>query len=176
MFGAPFFTLLFAVYVKETYDDPRYLGFMLSAFSVGTVIGAAFYGWTGYRLPRRTIMLAFLLTVTVPYWPLALELPFAILLGITVVGGLFDGPINPLLVTVRLERIPFEMRGRVMASTSAVSQIFPPLTIPLAGYLVERYGLQTTVILYASLAQIITVAIAFNPIWGHMDDARPVSA
>jgi MFS family permease len=175
LFGSPFFGLIFAVYAKDHFDDPRYLGFMLSAFSVGMIVGTTFYGWIGFRFSRRTLMMIFLLTVTVPYWPLAFELPFLVLVGVLAVGGLFDGPINPLLVTVRMERIPVELRGRVFSSTSAIAQAFPPLTIPIAGFMIERFSLATTVIVFAGLAQIATLVLAVNPVWKRMDETAPAT-
>ncbi len=175
LFGAPFFSLMFAVYAKERFDDPRYLGFMLSAFSIGMIVGTTFYGWVGFRFSRQTITVLFLLTITVPYWPLATSLPFAVVLGIMVIGGLFDGPVNPLLVTVRLERIPVELRGRVFASTSAIAQLFPPISIPLAGLMIEQWGLTTTVIVFASGAQLVTLILAVNPVWKRLDETMPKS-
>lgn len=173
LFGAPFFSLMFAVYAKEHFDNPRYLGFMLSAFSIGMVIGTTFYGWIGYRMPRRAIMVAFLVATPIPYWSLAFDLPIAAILGLLVAGGLFDGPVNPMLVTVRLERIPVELRGRVFASTSAISQLFPPISIPLAGLGIEAIGLRSTVLVFVALATLVTVALALNPVWKRMDETAP---
>jgi MFS family permease len=78
--------------------------------------------------------------------------------------------VNPLLVTVRLERIPVELRGRVFAATSAMAQAFPALTIPLAGWLIERAGVTSTVIVLAIGAQIAGLLMALLPAWAHLDD------
>ena len=50
-FGAPVFSLVMAVYIKDRFDDPRYLGLLLSASGVGLLIGNAFYGWLRGRYP-----------------------------------------------------------------------------------------------------------------------------
>lgn len=173
-FGAPFFSLMWAVYAKERFDDPRYLGLILSASGVGMVIGVAFYGWIGFRVSRRQTMIAFLLFLTIAYWPLATSLPFVALLILLAIGGLFDGPVNPMLVTVRLERIPQELRGRVFAATSAVSQVFPPATILLAGLMIEHLSLRTTVIVLAGGAQVTGIAIALLPVWHRLDESALV--
>jgi MFS family permease len=172
-FGAPFFSLMWAVYAKDRFDDPRYLGLMLSASGVGMVIGVAFYGWIGFRVSRRQTMILFLVCLTVAYWPLATSLPFVALLILLGIGGLFDGPVNPMLVTVRLERIPQELRGRVFSATSAVSQIFPPATILLAGLLIEGIGLRATAIILAIGAQVTGIAIALLPVWRRLDETAP---
>lgn len=169
-FGAPFYTLLWVVYAKDRFDDPRYLGLMLSASGLGMVIGAAFYGWIGFRISRRQTMVVFLVMLPIAYWPLVTTLPFVVLLGFLAIGGLFDGPVNPMLVTVRLERIPQELRGRVFAATSAISQLFPPATIPLAGLLIEQFGLRTTVIVLAGGAQGVSLAMAAMPVWRRLGE------
>lgn len=169
-FGAPFFTLIWAVYAMRRFDDPRYLGLMLSASGVGMVIGAAFYGWIGFRISRYALMVAFLLGMTVSQWAIAVTLPFALLLIVLAFSGLFDGPINPMLVTVRLERIPQELRGRVFSATSAVSQLFPPATIPLAGLMIEQFGLRTAVIILAAGSQLAGIAMALLPVWRRLDE------
>jgi MFS family permease len=176
LFGAPFFALMIAVYAKERYDDPRYLGFMLSAFSIGMVVGTAFYGWIGFRVSRRALMVVFLMGLTISYWPLALEMPFGVLVTCFALGGLLDGPINPLLVTVRQERIPVTMRGRVFASTSAISQVFPPISIPLAGLGIEHFGLTRTVVVFALFALVAGVLLAVHPVWKRMDETAPVTS
>jgi MFS family permease len=172
-FGAPFFSLMFAVYAKDRFDDARYLGLMLSAFGLGAVVGTALYGWIGFRFSRRMIMMVVLAGFPVAYLPIALSLPFALMLGIFLVSGLFDGPINPMLVTVRLERIPVELRGRVFASTSAVSQLFPPMTIPLAGLMIEQFGLRTTAITFTIGSLVSGLLLAALPVWRRLDETAP---
>ena len=49
-FGSPFFGLILAVYAKDRWDDPRYLGLMLSCFSIGMLAGTALYGSFGVRV------------------------------------------------------------------------------------------------------------------------------
>jgi MFS family permease len=172
-FGAPFFSLIFAVYVKDRFDDPRYLGVMLSSYSVGLMIGTFFYGAVGHRVSRRVLMVAFFLSVTLAYWPVVGATPFPLLLACFVLGGLFDGPVNPMLVTVRLERIPLELRGRVFSATSAIAQLMPAVTIPVAGLMIQHFGLRTTVIVIAGIAQVLVIGMAAQPIWKRLDDSTP---
>jgi MFS family permease len=175
-FGAPVFSLIMAVYIKDRFDDPRYLGFLLSASGIGLMIGNAFYGWRGFRLPRRWVVTMFLITYTLVIWPFAFTFPFPVLLVLMALGGLFDGPVNPLLVTVRLERIPVELRGRVFAATSATAQAFPAFTIPLAGWAIESVGLTSTVVIIAIGAQVTGLVMSLLPAWAHLDDTAPKTA
>lgn len=172
-FGSPFFSLIFAVYAKDRWDDPRYLGLMLSAFSVGLLVGTSLYGWKGVRLPRRWFVVTFLLLATISYWPLLRDTPFVLLIGLLILGGLSDGPVNPLLVSVRLERIPEAMRGRVFAATSAFAQLLPAAMIPLTGIAIQQIGLRPTILILAIGCLVAGVGMALNPVWKHLDDTRP---
>jgi MFS family permease len=172
-FGAPFYSLMMAVYAKERFDDARYLGLMLSSAGLGLLVGNALYGWRGYRLPRRPLMMLTLLSFSISMWPLPLDLPFAVIVLLIGVGGFCDGPVNPLLVTVRQERIPIEMRGRVFAATSAFSQLFPPLTIALAGLMIEQFGLKETMVFFAGATLISGAVMAVLPVWKRLDETAP---
>jgi MFS family permease len=169
-FGAPFFSLIMAVYIKERYDDPRYLGVLLSATGIGLLVGTTLYGAVGYRWSRAHIMRASLLVLTISFWPFGFELPFPVILACVAIGGLADGPLNPLLVTVRLERIPVELRGRVFAATSAMAQMFPAFTIPLAGWMIEKIDLTPTVLILASCALVANLLLARLPVWDRLDE------
>ena len=173
--GAPFFSLIIAVYAKDRWNDPKYLGLLLSASSVGLLTGTALFGAFNRRVRRRVYMVIFMLTLSVPYWPFAAQPPFIAMLGAMALGGLFDGPVNPLLVTVRLERIPEELRGRVFAATSAIAQLMPALTIPLTGLLIQRIGLSATVITLASFTLLIGAVFAIRPVWAEMDNRPSVA-
>jgi MFS family permease len=169
-FGAPFYSLMLAVYIKDRYDDARYLGIFLSAFGLGALIGTVLYGAFGFRVPRRLLMVIFLLSLPLIFIAVATTLPVLAILGLLAVSGISDGPVNPMLVTVRLERIPIELRGRVFAATSAVSQLLPPATIPLAGLLIEQFGMRATAIALMIGSLVAGVAIALNPIWRRLDE------
>ena len=172
-FGAPFYSLMLAVYIKDRYDDARYLGIFLSAFGLGALIGTVLYGAFGFRVSRHVLMVVFLLSLPLIFITVATTLPVVVALGLLAVSGLSDGPVNPMLVTVRMERIPIELRGRVFAATSAVSQLLPPATIPLAGLLIEQFGLRATAITLLIGSSIAGVAVALNPIWRRLDETGP---
>jgi MFS family permease len=172
-FGAPFFSLIFAVWAKDRFNDARYLGVMLSAYSVGTLVGSVAFGVVGHRFSRRRIVTVFFATVTLAYWPLAFHTPFWLILCLFAIGGFCDGPVNPLLTTVRMERIPEELRGRVFSATSAIAQLLPALTIPIAGLMIGQFGLRTTVVVIATIAQGVALFMLTRPIWKRLDESRP---
>jgi len=88
------------------------------------------------------------------------------------VVGVVGGPINPLLVTVRYERIPLELRGRVFGTFSAISQVAQPLGMAAAGAAIELVGLGATVSVLALASASLGLSLLALPVLREMD-ARP---
>jgi MFS family permease len=76
-----------------------------------------------------------------------------VLVGTLALVGLVSGPINPLLATIRHERIPAELRGRVFGTFSAIALVAQPLGLLLAGFLIDGIRFRPTVLLLAGGAQ-----------------------
>lgn len=86
--------------------------------------------------------------------------------------GVSGGPLNPLLVTIRHERIPAELRGRVFSTFSAISAVAIPLGMVLQGNLVEWIGLRGTILVLAAAYQLAGVGMVFVPVLREMDEPR----
>jgi MFS family permease len=63
--------------------------------------------------------------------------------------GIVAGAGTPLYQTVRQERTPSELRGRVFASTAAAESLAIPPAVLLAGYVVEAFGLRAALVVFA---------------------------
>ena len=171
--GGAFFSVIYIVYARDRFDSATYVGLLFSAVGLGSLIGSIGFGAWGYRLPRRWIWATGYLTLPLGHWMFAGELPFPLMLAVLVVLAVLGGAINPLLVTVRMERIPPEMRGRVFATTSAIAMGMQPIGIVAGGALVEWVGLTRAVLILAAIEQAIGVVIFVQPIWQRLDDTRP---
>jgi MFS family permease len=168
-FSNTLLAVILPVYVKTTLGSPTALGLLAAAFGAGALAGAAVYGAVGHRLPRRAIWLAGFLASPVIFWALAMQAPLPLLMAAAALEGLLGGPINPMLVTLRHERIPAEMRGRVFSTFSAISQVASPLGIVLAGLSIEAVGVRSTALTIAAGAQLVTVAMLFIPVFHAMN-------
>ena len=62
-----------------------------------------------------------LLAEGVPISVGSVELPLGVLVGAKFLSGIASGPLNPVIDTVFLERIPDGMRGRVFGATHAAA-------------------------------------------------------
>ena len=86
----------------------------------------------------------------------------------SVIGGL-----NPMLVTIRHQRIPTELRGRVFSTFSAIASGAQPLGMVLGGVSVDSIGLVGTVLILAALSQLVGVGLIFVPVPRELDPQRP---
>jgi MFS family permease len=166
---APIFAVILPVFAKEMLGSATSLGLIVSAFAVGALAGVSLYGTIGHRLSRRTVWFTAYLLSPLFYWALAIHPAFPILLGVFAVLGIVSGPINPLMVTIRHERIPPPMRGRVFSTYSAIAQVVSPLGIVLGGFAVAGFGFHPTVIALAIGVQILSFVMFLFPSLRRMD-------
>lgn len=163
LFGNPLFAVVAPVYARETLGSAAGLGLMLGAFGAGGLAGTLAYGAVGHRLPRRLAWLTPFLVFPLVYWILAARPSLPVIVGVFGAVGFIGGPLNPLSVTVRHERIPAELRGRVFATFSALALASAPLGVVTAGFLIERWGFSPTVLALAAGAQLVGVGMLFLP-------------
>ncbi|MGC4192223.1 MAG: MFS transporter [Thermomicrobiales bacterium] len=164
-FNGAVFNVVLPVLVLDRYGHAAQLGFLLSAFGIGSLIGAAVFGMAGASLRhlRWTIWFVGILSIAALRWAFVPSLPSVALAGCMFVAGLLSGPINPLLVTVRFERIPVSLRGRVFASFAALASIADPLGMAGTGGAIQRLGLDRTLIGIAILFTLFALVIPFVP-------------
>jgi MFS family permease len=164
------FAVVLPVYVKDAFGTATNFGLLVAASGAGALGGAMLYGSLGYRIPRAIVWLGGYMLAPLEYWALSLSPPFAVLLLALLIAGIAIGPLNPLMVTVRHERSPIVLRGRVFSTYSAIALAVQPFGIVVCGYLVEEIGLHSTVVLTALLLQALAVGMLFIPAFREIDD------
>src|SRR5262249_12274930 len=70
--GAPLFSVVLPVYVKEHYDSARDLGFLVAGFGAGAILSAVAYGVLGPRLPRWATTVTMLAVASAAFCTLVL--------------------------------------------------------------------------------------------------------
>jgi MFS family permease len=171
--GNTLLAVILPVYVKTTFGRATDLGVIIAASGAGMLVGAIIFGAIGHRIPRRAAWLLAFMVVPVEFWVLTLSLPLWAIVAALAISGVIAGPINPLLVTIRHERIPSQLRGRIFSTFSAIAQVGSPLGIVLAGFLIDGIGLQPTVLAIAICAQIVGMAMLFVPAFREMNLRKP---
>ena len=95
-----------------------------------------------------------------------------IILLAQLVSGLAAGPLNPIISPITYERIPAELRGRVLGTVTAGAYIAIPLGVLFGGYVLEWLDIRLVLGVIGAL-YLLTIAVAFlNPATREMD-ARP---
>lgn len=155
------FAIVLPVYATEVFGNATNLGLMVAASGAGALGGAALYGSVGHKISRSVIWLGSFMLMPIDYWVLSLSPSLSVLMMVLALSGAVMGPINPLMVTIRHERSPAHLRGRVFSTYSAIAMAVQPLGILAIGYLIERLGLRPTVILIAVGLQTLALGMLF---------------
>lgn len=171
---APPFAVVMPVFARLAFGSALDLGLMVAAFGGGSLVGALIFGLVGHRLPRRATFAGAFIAVGLPFWVLATLPSLIITMAALAVSGFAAGPLNPIIHTIAYERVPPEMRGRVLGTMTAGAYIAMPLGALLAGYLIEAVGLVATLIAIAGCYLLVTASLLVNPATRAMD-ASPMS-
>ena len=163
LINAPLFPVLLPVLNEQRPEGSIGLGVAFATFAVGALAGSLAYGWIGATLPRWPTWAVRFAVIPLPLWAMAAELSTAFTLISLATCGLIQGVTNPLVATVRFERVPVELRGRVFAALGTVIGVAPPIGILTAGFATDRLGLPATALLLAVLAQILAGFVIATP-------------
>ncbi|MGB3328274.1 MAG: MFS transporter [Thermomicrobiales bacterium] len=160
-------------YARDAFGSAASLGVIMAASGAGGFLGSTLYGVWNSRLPRRFVWMIGFLLPPFEFWVFTISPSVAAIVGVFFLVGIASGPINPLMVTIRHERSPESLRGRVFSTYSAVSMAAQPLGILLAGSLIDRIGFLPTVALFGAGAQLVGIATVLIPAFRRMDALRP---
>lgn len=157
------------IYALRIYGSPVSLGLMVGVAGAGSVLGALAFAAFGDRLSRRAVFTWGFILVSAWYPVAALFPPLGVLLAAKTFSGIASGPINPVIDTVFLERVPSRVRGRVFGVTHAAAWIAMPLGVLAAGYVIDGVGLRATLVGSGVAYLAITLATRFSPALRDLD-------
>jgi MFS family permease len=155
----PVDALIVPVYANEVFDSAIAFGLMAAAGGVGALAGTTVMGWVGHRLSRRAVFFGGFLMVPLALAALAFTPNLPLTLAILALLGLALGLTNILEYTIYFERIPEHMRARVMGLSGAIGWATVPLGRLVGGFLIERFGLATSLALLATLFMPVPLAL-----------------
>jgi MFS family permease len=171
---APLFAVIFPVYVKTVFDDPRALGFLIASFGVGSVVSTVWYGVVGPTIRRYPIFAVGAMLASVGLWVLPFSTHMAVSVAAGFLIGVATGPLNAVAMVVMQERVPEHMLGRVLGSLFAVSQIAAPGGVLVAGLAIEGFSVRTVMFAVALGLTIVMSWIISAPVFRDME--RPSGA
>lgn len=160
----------FAAHVMHS---PVLLGELMGVFGLGAAAGSVMYGWWGARWGRwNTFAVCALLAGAPRFLLLWMEPSVPLLLFGFFACGLAAGSLNPLLVTVELDRIPPHLRARVLGAGEAGVLAMMPVGALAAGVLLDGIGLEATLLAFAAVYAVTTLCPVAFRVWRQMDDHR----
>ncbi len=148
---------------------PEAFGLVISAMSVGGMVGAFGYGWIARRTSRHRLATSCMLLAALAYVPLAFLPPPLVMVVPALLLGLAWGPMEPLLNTLVQDRFPEHQHGRVYGVQLGLFYAAPPLGQLLSGAAVEGWGVQVVFWWVAGLMVLVAGAVATLPVLRGLD-------
>ena len=142
---APLQALVLPVYFTLM-QQPGMLGFVLTALAAGMLVGGGVYAGAGRRVRRRTWFLVGLFGSTLGFSVMATLASIWVVFAGAFVVGVSMGLFGSLMGVLMIERIPDQMRGRIMGTQNAILTATPPAGIVAAALLTEYASVNAAVI------------------------------
>ncbi|WP_344922475.1 MFS transporter [Streptosporangium oxazolinicum] len=137
------------------------LGFVLTAIAAGTLVGGGLYAALGARGSRRAWFVTGLLGTAVGIGVISALPPIWVVFTGAFVLGLSSGLLGGLLGVLMIERIPEDLRGRVMGTQNSLMMIAGPAGI-LAAALIGHLGGLAAAGITMGVVWVVTVLAALR--------------
>ncbi|PPG31225.1 MFS transporter [Pseudoclavibacter sp. RFBB5] len=128
--------LVLPVYFTQV-EQPGLLGFVLSALALGMLVGGGTYAIAGTRGPRRAWFVVGMIGTTIGIGLISLLTSVWVVFAGAFIMGLASGLFGSLMGVLMIERIPEQLRGRIMGTQNALTTAAPSVGIMLAAVLTE---------------------------------------
>ena len=162
-------SVMYPIYARDTFGSTASLGLMLGASGAGALTTALIFGAIGHNLPRRHVYFGAFMLTSVPIVLLSLQPVLLISAGLLLIRGFGAGPLNPILMTVSQERIPINLRGRVMGVTMSIAWIAMPIGSLLGGVSVSVLGLRAALVLVGTLSFSTCLLMYLRPVFRDLE-------
>jgi MFS family permease len=154
--------VLLPVMADSWFESARALGFMAGSLGAGGVAGGIIYGVIGPRLPRRATFITAFFVCALPMLALALTPPLWGCCLLLFTMGVMGGPLNPILMTVRQERVPAELRGRVFGTFGAIAYLAIPAGMLVGGLMISALGEARTLVAMGLIYMVLAASMIWN--------------
>ncbi|SNY49612.1 MFS transporter [Paractinoplanes atraurantiacus] len=165
------YTVVFVpVWVSQSGAGPAVLGLLGGVFGLGAVLGSLIYAALATRLPRLlTFAVCFLLAGSPRFFALAATGHLGPVLAVAFGAGLAVAAVNPILMALGYERVPPELRGRVLGLAVAIGFAGVPLGGLLGGLAVDQAGHRAALLIAGGLYLAVSL-VPFTLIKRRIDD------
>ena len=158
LFTVANYAVFVPLWVDEHFGAAPAVGLILSAFACGAIAGNIAFTIFGPKLPQYlTFTLSLALCVAPRQLTLGLTDSLAVVLVVSVLCGVTQAAIRPILGAMLYARVPVELQNRVFGMVSAVTGSSLAFGGTLAGLAVAGFGLQQAILVSGSLCLVVTV-------------------
>src|SRR4051794_10108095 len=158
LFTVANYAVFVPVWVEEHFGAAPAVGLILSAFACGAIAGNIAFTIVGPKLPQYlTFTISLVLCVAPRQLTLGLTDNLVVILVVSVLCGVSQAAIRPILGAMLYARVPVELQNRVFGMVSAVTGSSLAFGGTLAGLAVAGIGLQPAILVSGSLCLLITL-------------------
>lgn len=150
-------------------EQPGMLGFVLTALAAGLLVGGLVYTVAGARGRRRVWFVTGLVGTTLGF---ALIAPLAsvwIVFAGAFVVGLSSGLFGSLIGVLMIERVPEQMRGRILGTQNAIMTAAPPVGILAAAVLTATLTVHAAAVVLTAVWLVALAVGVFARSLRHLD-------
>lgn len=131
-------------------DRPETLGFVMSALAIGMLVGGTLFAVLGRRVSRRVWLVVGLVGIALGFVVIGSLASIEAVLAGALIVGLCGGGFGSLIGVLMIERIPDDMRGRIMSTQNALTTAAPAAGFVAAALLTEHLGVEIAALLVIS--------------------------
>lgn len=167
---AAYSSVLGPVWARDVVGSPVALGFLFASFAVGAVLGNIVFTAVATKVPRFAVFaVGFLIAGAPRFVVLALVDQLWVVYPVSFVAGLSIAAVNPILGALSYERVPEDLRARVLGLSHALAWAGIPLGALLAGLTVDELRLPATALLFGAAYLGVTLLPFVGSSWREMD-------
>jgi MFS family permease len=159
---APMFGVAIPWFANQELHSVRSLGVMMGGQAFGALCGAFLYGRFSSQLRRRTFLVAALLLVAIPLYPLAFATTLPVAAASLVLVGAGSGMVNPMLISFLQLSTPPALIGRVMGIFASGAMLAQPLGLLLGGVMVAQLGYRESMLAIATGSTLVCAVLGLN--------------
>jgi MFS family permease len=158
LFTVANYAVFVPLWVDEQFGAAPAVGLILSAFACGAIVGNIAFTIFGPKLPQYlTFCISLVLCVAPRQLALGLTGSLVVVLVVSVLCGITQAAIRPILGAMLYARVPVELQNRVFGMVNAVTGSSLAFGGTLAGLAVAGIGLHPAILVSGSLCLLITL-------------------
>lgn len=144
-------------------DDPRGLGYVLSAMAAGGIATTLAYPKLVKHFKKRSIVIGALAATSLAMIPMTFFPPIGLFVLAGFLLGLGWGPMNPLMNSMVQQRVAPHIQGRVFGVQTSLFYASGPIGMFVTGVSVDAFGVRPVYIAAVSILIVFQLFIMFLP-------------